>query len=78
MRPQRLFCLRGDVTGTRITWGGRVIVHDNRHELEFLFPKLRIEPVTIRPTDAIEARFVPGNEGCFLPNGRLDYLAFRR
>ncbi|MFE7461667.1 hypothetical protein ACWFMI_23540 [Nocardiopsis terrae] len=78
MNPGRLYCVLGNVTGSRITWAGRVIVHDHRGEMEFLFPKNRIVPVTIRAADYIEARFVPGNEGCFLPNGRLDYLAFRR
>lgn len=33
----RLYALQGLTSGDLITWGGRVLVHDNRAELEWLF-----------------------------------------
>lgn len=32
-----MYALQGLTSGDLITWGGKVLVHDNRRELEFLF-----------------------------------------
>src|SRR5690606_18833628 len=41
------FALIGEVSGKHLTWGGRVITHTNRAELEFLIPKgAKIEPIS--------------------------------
>jgi hypothetical protein len=36
-----MFAIEGGASRELLTYGGRVIVHDNRRELEFLFPKYR-------------------------------------
>lgn len=36
------FAIVGDVSGDLLTLGGRVIVHPDRSEMEFLFPLARI------------------------------------
>lgn len=35
----KLFALQGNISGELISFGGKILVHPNRHELEFLFPK---------------------------------------
>jgi hypothetical protein len=40
------YALWGHVTRDILTHQGRPIVHDNRAELEFLFPHSRVVPVT--------------------------------
>lgn len=38
------YALRGSVSGELLTYQGRVLVHDNRSELEWLFPNERVVP----------------------------------
>ncbi len=38
------YALRGSVSGELLTYEGRVLVHDNRGELEYLFPGERGVP----------------------------------
>lgn len=38
------YALKGAVSGELLTYGGRVLVHDNRGELEWLFPNERVVP----------------------------------
>lgn len=38
------YALRGSVSGELLTYQGRVLVHDNRGELEWLFPGERVVP----------------------------------
>lgn len=40
------YALVGPVSGDLLTLGGRVIVHDNRAEMEFLLPSARVVRVT--------------------------------
>lgn len=40
------FALLGGRTGELLSYGGRVLVHGNRHEMEWLFPNTRIVRVT--------------------------------
>lgn len=39
------FCLVGAVTGEVLTWRGHAIVHENKAELEYLFPGNRVVPL---------------------------------
>lgn len=36
------YALRGSVSGELLTYQGRVLIHDNRGELEYLFPGERV------------------------------------
>jgi hypothetical protein len=38
------YALRGSVSGELLTYQGRVLVHDSRGELEWLFPGERVVP----------------------------------
>lgn len=49
-----MFALKGGVSGELLSYRGRVMVHDNKVELEFLFPKWRdgqVEFVEVRVND---------------------------
>lgn len=68
------FALIGEVSGKHLTWGGRVITHTNRAELEFLIPKgAKIVPINIRPEEEIAIQFVPGFEAVSFPLRREDF-----
>lgn len=41
-----MWALRGEVTGLILTYNLRPLVHENREELEFLFPHAKVVPVT--------------------------------
>lgn len=38
----KLYCLVGRVTGDLLSWKGRVLVHEDKAELEYLFPANRV------------------------------------
>lgn len=38
------YALRGSVSGELLTYGGRILVHGDRGELEFLFPGEGVVP----------------------------------
>lgn len=38
----KLYCLIGRVTGDPLSYRGRVIVHDDKAEMEYLFPASRV------------------------------------
>jgi len=40
------YAMVGRRSGELLSYGGRVLVHDNRDELQFLFPRARIVRVT--------------------------------
>lgn len=40
------FALVGPRTGELLTYGGKVLVHGSRHEMEWLFPGSRIVRIT--------------------------------
>lgn len=42
---QRHWCLVGQVSGEVLTYKGRVLVHQNKEELEYLFPNNRVVPL---------------------------------
>lgn len=49
MAAQKYYGIWGENTRGFITYGGRVIIHTNRKELEFLFPENTIKEVWIGP-----------------------------
>lgn len=68
------FALVGEVSGKHITWGGRVVTHTNRAELEFLIPKgAKVVPIDVPPEEEIPIQFVPGFETVRFPLRREDF-----
>ena len=63
------WALEGPVSRDLLTWGGRVIVHDNRHELEWVTTGARVVqcPADIPPEQTIALRWHPRFEGVSWP-----------
>jgi hypothetical protein len=53
-----MFALQGGVSGELLSFRGRVLVHDNRAEMEFLFPKHKDGQVRIIEVKVIGATLV--------------------
>ena len=58
-----------------ITSGGRVIIHDNEHEMRFLFPDNVVVPFNGNPSpdDTIALFAVPGMEAMTFPIRKEDF-----
>lgn len=58
-----------------ITSGGRVIIHSDRSEMEFLFPNNKVIPFRGNPSpdDTIALFAVPGMEAVTFPIRREDF-----
>lgn len=69
------WAIEGPRTRDLLTYGGRVIVHNSRPELEWLIAGARIVqcPRTIPPEQTIELRFHPQFEGCTWPLRREEF-----
>lgn len=69
------FALVGPRTGELLTYGGRVLVHNSRHEMEWLFPRSRVVRITDgelgQPT--MRLRDHPGLEAVRWPLRRQDF-----
>lgn len=55
------WALEGEISRDLLTWNGRVLVHGNRAELEFLIAGARTVPCprSVPPEDTLEIRFHP-------------------
>jgi hypothetical protein len=71
MQPR--YALVGAVTGDLLTYQGRVLLHPDRAELEWLFPLSRVVRVTgdVGPTLALSAH--PDMYGVSFPLDRRDF-----
>lgn len=49
------YALKGGVSGELISYGGRVLVHDNRRELDYLFPNLEVVEIKVGDDDGLYA-----------------------
>ena len=60
---------------TYATKYGKLIIHDNRKEMEFIFPNNDIKEVRVNPDpeETIALRFVPGMEAYEFPLRREDF-----
>jgi hypothetical protein len=69
------YALQGTVSRDLITYGGRVLVHDNRPELEFLFTGARVVecPRDIPPEQTLPVRFHPQLAAVQWPLDRRDF-----
>jgi hypothetical protein len=50
------FALKGELSGELISYGGRVLVHDNPRELQFLFPKMTVVEVSMNGDGLADGR----------------------
>jgi hypothetical protein len=57
------------------TVGGKLIIHHNRGEMEFLFPNTPVREVWVNPDPdkTIALRFVPGLEAVDFPLRKEDF-----
>lgn len=73
------YALYGEFTGDILTYLGRPLVHDNRAELEWLFPRMRVVPVTdadlVRrsPLEPMPIAQHPGMSTVVFPLDRRDF-----
>lgn len=69
------FALASNSKYKYITSGGRVIIHDNRKEMEFLFPRNTVIPFNGNPgpDDTIALFAVPGMEAVQFPLRKEDF-----
>ncbi|MFD9223816.1 hypothetical protein ACFWDI_28385 [Streptomyces sp. NPDC060064] len=69
------WALEGPTSHDLLTYGGKVIVHGNRHELEWLMANARVVqcPRSIPPEQTIELRFHPQFEGVSWPLRREEW-----
>ncbi len=63
------------LSGGYITSGGRVIIHNNRKEMEWLFPRNEVVELNIKPDPetTIALKFVPGMEPVRFPLRKEDF-----
>lgn len=75
----RRFALQGETSKTTLTYQGRVIVHTDRDEMEYLFPGTKvIEIGSATPeTDTISLRQHPGTCHLKFPLERSDFGSAR-
>lgn len=69
------WALQGEISRDLLTWNGRVLVHNNRAELEFLTAGARVIPCprSIPPEQTLELRFHPQFADHHFPLRREDY-----
>jgi hypothetical protein len=69
------YALQGPVSGELLTYGGRVLVHDNAAELGFLVPGVRVVtvPRDIPPEQTLPISAHPGLAGVRFPLDRRDF-----
>jgi hypothetical protein len=70
------YALQGAVSRDLLTWNGRVLVHSDRAEMEFLFTgDVRVVecPRTIPPEQCLEIRYHPDLAAVTWPLDRRDF-----
>lgn len=69
------YALQGTNSRDLLTWNGKVIVHNNRGEMEFLITGARVItcPRDIPPEETLELRFHPQFAHHRFPLRREDY-----
>lgn len=64
----------GENSQSWITYNGKVLVHDNRAELELMFPMQAVRPIQLREEEAMPIKLHPQLEGYRWPLRREDFL----
>jgi len=70
-----MFALKGSRSGDLLTLNGKVIVHDNERELQFLFRGAEPVKVSIRPEEALPLWAHPDMAGIKFPLEKKDFKA---
>ena len=69
----RTFAMWGANSHNWITYNGKVLTHDNRAELEFMFPGQAVKPIELREEEAMSIKLHPQLEGYRWPLEREDF-----
>lgn len=70
-----IYGIRGRSSGQLLTYQGMVIAHDNRGEMEFLFPNEKVVEVSgIQRDDLIMLKDHPDNSVLSWPLRRADFV----
>lgn len=67
------YALWGEQSGTWISYKGRVLVHDNRAELEFLFPDNKVVPCDAPGIETLSVKHHPQFASVRWPLRREDF-----
>lgn len=69
------YALQGAVSRDLLTWNGRVLVHGDRAEMEFLFAGARVIecPRSVPPEQCLEIRYHPDLASVQWPLDRRDF-----
>lgn len=67
------YAMWGKSAQSWITYQGKVLVHDDKGEMEFLFPGAIVRPITTYPGEALSIKLHPGCEGYQWPIRREDF-----
>lgn len=72
------YALKGRTSGKLVSWGGRLIIHDNKGEMQFLFEATSdayVVPVNVNPDPekTIALWAVPGMEAVEWPLRKEDF-----
>jgi hypothetical protein len=69
------YALQGAVSRDLLTWNGRVLVHDSKPEMEFLFAGARVIecPRSIPPEQTLSIRHHPDLASVTWPLNRKDF-----
>lgn len=68
-----MYALWGSNSSTWITYKGKVLVHDSREELEFLFPGQRVVPADVPPAERLSIKQHPQMHAVKWPLERKDF-----
>lgn len=77
---KRRFALYGEASRSALTFEGKVLVHDSREDLEFLFPGVRVVELgsMIPPEDTMWVGHHPSLEQVRWPLERGDFAQYER
>lgn len=68
-----MFAMWGEQSSSYITYNGRVLVHDNREEFQFLFPSNKIVPTDAPPDECMSIKLHPQMQAVKWPLQRKDF-----
>lgn len=69
----RAFAMWGANSQNWITYNGKVLVHDDRTELEFLCPGQTVRPIELKEEEAMPIKLHPQFDGYRWPLDRKDF-----
>jgi hypothetical protein len=70
----RAFAIWGANSQSWISYNGKVLVHGNRAELEYIFPGQTVRPIELREEEAMSIKKHPQMSNVQWPLRREDFL----